>query len=249
MSSHKHHHHSVNGASGTNGNAGSGLIRPWSPSFNPGNTSFTTLDGRPVDWNGGWAGFAGEAAGSQQAPPPLTSKQGGESITYLPYPELTCLHCLGSNPPGKLGYVVSYLPVIPAGSKGVSNPVENQTPVSNKVNGHANANGNSQADLEGSETSHDEGGDSHLELPVRSRAPSQSSLLAARTGREAFRSDQRERRARSRAEERAQDIARGRQIEREEQAERARSSSVSWELAGVGKQYVPDGEEEDNVIE
>ncbi|OCF33963.1 hypothetical protein I316_04309 [Kwoniella heveanensis BCC8398] len=239
MSSHKHHHHS-NGASA---DAGSGLVRPWSPSFNPGNTSFTTLDGRPVDWNSGWAGLAGEAAGTQQAPPPLASKQGSETITYLPYPELTCLHCLGSNPPGKLGYVVSYLPVIPAGSKGVSNPVENQTPVANKVNGH------SKADQEGSETSHDEGGDAHIELPVRSRAPSQSSLLAARTGREAFRSDQRERRARSRAEERAQDIARGRQIEREEQAERARSSSVSWELAGVGKQYVPDGEEEDNVIE
>ncbi|WRT65262.1 uncharacterized protein IL334_002205 [Kwoniella shivajii] len=242
-----HHHHHSSAPS-------NGVVRPWAADFNPGSKTFTTLDGKPVDWNGGWAGIGGQTAGSQTAPPALTSSGGpnNSEITYLPYPELTCLHCLGSNPPGKLGYVVSYLPVIPAGSKpsqqSLGNGLPSQSQNHTKINGHPNGNGLSDHREEG-ETSHDEGGDSHSELPVRPSAPSQGSLLASRTGREAFRSNQRQVRARSRAEERAEDIERGRQIEKDAQAERARSSSVSWELAGVTKQYVPDGEDEDHVIE
>ncbi|WVR04234.1 hypothetical protein IAU60_001234 [Kwoniella sp. DSM 27419] len=268
----KHHHHA-------NGNT-SGVLRPWSSTFSP-STSFTTLDGKPVEWNGGWASVAGQTDG--QGPAPIQSHQGNKAgPTYLPFPELTCLHCLGSNPPGKLGYVVSYLPVIASEGQsygfGAGQP-ENQVPVlangngsshgvgqSNghgHLNGHALPNGHGHGTPERGrditnghalgqshdEDSHDERADTYRPLPSRSPAPSHSALRANRTGREAFRSDQRERRARSRAEERAADIERGRHMEREEQAERARSSSVSWELAGVAKQYVPDGEEGDVVIE
>ncbi|WWD08211.1 hypothetical protein V865_006322 [Kwoniella europaea PYCC6329] len=216
-------------ATASNQPNGNGVIRPWAADFNTGSKSFTTLDGKPVDWNGGWAGIGGETAGPQSTPAPITSKSGqnNQEITYLPYPELTCLHCLGSNPPGKLGYVVSYLPVIPAGS-------------SNGQQTTAAAEGQGTEDRLG-------------ELPVRPSAPSLGGSAGSfRAGRSAFRSADsasKAPRARSRAEERVDDFERGRQIEREAQEERARSSSVSWELAGVGKQYVPDGEEEDVVIE
>ncbi|WVW79028.1 hypothetical protein I302_100991 [Kwoniella bestiolae CBS 10118] len=207
-----------------------GVVRPWAADFNPGSKTFTTLDGKPVDWNGGWAGIGGETAGPQSAPAPLTSKSGpnNQEITYLPYPELTCLHCLGSNPPGKLGYVVSYLPVIPAGTNGSQQSLGKGLPQQSADSGESY-----QEDRLG-------------ELPVRPPAPSLGSF---RTGRSALKSNEKGPRSRSRAEERVDDFERGRQIEREAQEERARSSSVSWELAGVGKQYIPDGEDEDNVIE
>ncbi|WWC58929.1 uncharacterized protein I303_101474 [Kwoniella dejecticola CBS 10117] len=229
-------------ASNSNNNS-NGVVRPWAADFNPGSKSFTTLDGRPVDWNGGWAGIGGETAGNGSAPPPLTAKSGPNNteITYLPYPELTCLHCLGSNPPGKLGYVVSYLPVVnnKDGNSTQSNqnigkgfPTQTQT----QTNGFHH-------------TIHEEEGE-HTESPVRPPAPQQGSSFS-RPGRDTFRSNSATRglqaRSRSRAEERAIDLERGRQIEREAQEERARSSSVSWELAGVGKQYVPDGEDDAEV--
>ncbi|WVO15901.1 hypothetical protein L204_103566 [Cryptococcus depauperatus] len=44
---------------------------------------------------------------------------------YIAYPELTCLHCLGANPPGKLGYIVSY---VPAAISSSGNPVSLGSP-------------------------------------------------------------------------------------------------------------------------
>ncbi|WWC87389.1 uncharacterized protein L201_002278 [Kwoniella dendrophila CBS 6074] len=241
-----HHHHQ-----GANKNS-NGVVRPWAADFNPGSKSFTTLDGRPVDWNGGWAGIGGDVAGAQSAPPPLTAKSGPNNtdITYLPYPELTCLHCLGSNPPGKLGYVVSYLPVIQQGQAGSQSQQGQQQGLGKGLP--------TQTQQHGGENDDDESHDQHSELlPVRPSAPSQGNSQS-RLGRQVFRSNSNTRlgagsgqaaRSRSRAEERAEDLERGRQIEREAQAERARSSSVSWDLAGVGKQYIPDGEDEDHNIE
>ncbi|WWC67440.1 uncharacterized protein I206_101348 [Kwoniella pini CBS 10737] len=224
-------------ASNSNSN---GVVRPWAADFNPGSKSFTTLDGKPVNWNGGWAGIDGETASNGSAPPPLTAKSGPNNteITYLPYPELTCLHCLGSNPPGKLGYVVSYIPVV---SNGNSDSNDTQQNIGKGFPTQSNG---------FNHTIHEEE-DEHIESPVRPSAPQQGSSFS-RPGRDTLRSSSATRglqaRSRSRAEERAQDLERGRQIEREAQEERARSSSVSWELAGVSKQYVPDGED-DAVVE
>ncbi|KAK8846538.1 hypothetical protein IAR55_005624 [Kwoniella newhampshirensis] len=76
-----------------------GTIRPWLPSnteqSGPNDTNDTDLQSS--------SDHANTTLTSPPAPPP--------GMGYLPVPELTCLHCLGSNPPGKLGYVVSYIPV------------------------------------------------------------------------------------------------------------------------------------------
>ncbi|WWD21857.1 hypothetical protein CI109_106345 [Kwoniella shandongensis] len=70
-----------------------GTVRPWLPTETTQSSDENSPDGKSTN----------ASVNPYPAPPP--------GMGYLPVPELTCLHCLGANPPGKLGYVVSYIPV------------------------------------------------------------------------------------------------------------------------------------------
>ncbi|ODN91367.1 hypothetical protein L198_05878 [Cryptococcus wingfieldii CBS 7118] len=65
----------------------SNVLRPWAP-----------------------AGDGTQGATKDVSSLSLSNNQQNPPAYYVAYPELTCLHCLGANPPGKLGYVVSYVP-------------------------------------------------------------------------------------------------------------------------------------------
>ncbi|WVQ75323.1 hypothetical protein IAR50_004939 [Cryptococcus sp. DSM 104548] len=93
----------------------SNVLRPWAPASGAGDST-----------HGAANGISSLSLSNNQSPP----------ASYVAYPELTCLHCLGANPPGKLGYVVSY---VPADAQG------NPLPPNASSNSFANTNGTTHA--------------------------------------------------------------------------------------------------------
>lgn len=113
-------HPSFNPSQGLNGVGvdSNQVFRPWQPSPQVPNIDPEKLS----NFSRGGQSHPQSQPGPQSRPtqstpqPASTStKQAAQSQAYIAYPELTCLHCLGANPPGKLGYVVSYVPADASG--------------------------------------------------------------------------------------------------------------------------------------
>ncbi|OXC66137.1 hypothetical protein AYX13_05052 [Cryptococcus neoformans] len=113
-------HPSFNPSQGFNGVSidSNQAFRPWLPSPQVSNTDSDKLSNLSLDDQSHPQSHPQHQPRPNQSTPQPASTSTSRTLqpqAYVAYPELTCLHCLGANPPGKLGYVVSYVPADASG--------------------------------------------------------------------------------------------------------------------------------------